>query len=171
MRTITIDLCEADSIKNAISEIQDLKAEWKRKANVCSEMIAAMLAAQIEANLDAIPYTDDIINLNDHVPTPKSTGFGVMPHGNSVIVRGMEVAFVEFGAGIYHNSSGETNPLSEAVQFSTDIGSYGKGQGLNNYWFIAHNRISRGTPMYMPIHRAILAIQGQIPTLVRQVFV
>lgn len=171
MKTITIDLFDPQSVKDAIAEIEDVKSDWERKANACSEMIAAMLADQIEANLDAIPYTDDIIDLETHSETLQKSPFGVMPHGNSVIVRGTEVAFVEFGAGIYHNSGGFTNPLSEAVQFETDIGSYGKGQGLQPYWFVAHNLISKGTPMYMPIYRAILAIKDEIPKLVRQVFV
>lgn len=170
MKTITIDLFNKDSIKEAIAEIEAVKDEWKRKANVCSEMIAAMLADQIEANLEEIPYTDEQIDLKNHTITQKYSPLGVFPYGNKVVVRGVEVAFVEFGAGIYHNQQ-VNNPLSEAVQFETNIGSYGKGQGLQPYWFVAHNLISRGTPAYMPIYRAILAIKPEIPTLVRQVFV
>lgn len=170
MKTIHIDLFNTESVKEAIEEIEAVKSEWQRKANVCSEMIAAVLADQIEANLDAIPYTDELIDLENHTITQKYSGLGVFPYGNKVVVRGVEVAFVEFGAGIYHNQ-GTNNPLSQSVQFETDIGSYGKGQGLQPYWFVAHNLISRGTPAYMPIYRAILAIKPEIPTLVRQVFV
>jgi hypothetical protein len=165
-----IDLCEADSVKNAIIELKATKREWERKANLCCEMIAAVLADQIDANLKAIPYTDDLINLKTHQYERKSPDIYVMSQGNGVFVEGEEVVFIEFGAGVYHNES-VNNPLSEAVQFETDIGSYGKGQGLQPYWFVAHNLISRGTPAYMPIYRAIIAIKPEIPTLVRQVFV
>lgn len=137
-------------------------------------MVAAALADQIQANLDAIPYTDDLIDVKNHQPVPRTTQSSPMAasaHGNKVYIDGAEVVFIEFGAGIYHNGAGQSNPLSQAVQFDTSIGSYGKGQGNRNYWFVAHNLISRGTPEYMPIYRAILAIQPEIPTMIRQVFV
>ena len=86
------------------------------------------------------------------------------------MIKGHDIAFIEFGAGIYHNGS-VNNPLSQAVQFDTSIGSYGKGHGNEPYWFIAHNLISRGTPAYMPINNAIEQIVPMIPTIVRQVFV
>lgn len=171
MKTIQIDLFDKQSVKNAIKEIQEVKADWKRKANICSEMIAAMLADQIQANLDTIPFTDDLIDVKTHEEQRKSTPMSAMAYGNKVIVRGEEVAFVEFGAGVYHNGAGGKNPLSNAVQFDTLPGGYGKGQGIYKYWFVAHNLISRGTPAYMPIEKAIETIRPQIPTLVRQVFV
>lgn len=169
-----IDLCEADSIKNAVIELKATKREWERKANLCAEMIAAQLADMIQANLDAIPYTDDLKDTKTHQVVSMTTDRSILAasaHGNMVYVAGAEVVFVEFGAGVYHNGNGNNNPLSEAVEFDTDIGSYGKGQGNNKYWFVAHNLISCGTPMYMPIYRALLAIKPEIPTLVRQVFV
>lgn len=174
MKTIHIDLFDKDSVKNAIAEIEAVKAEWARKANLCAEMIAAMLADQIQANLDAIPYTDDVINVKTHQYERKSTNFFVTAQGNMVYVGGEEVVFVEFGAGYTHNSNGSENKLADEFAktgLKTDIGSYGKGQGLQPYWFFAHNLISKGTPMYMPIYRAIIAIKPEIPTLVRQVFV
>ena len=173
MKTIHIDLLDSNSIKSAVAELREVKADWERKAKVCAEMIAALLAEQIQANLDAIPFTDDLINVKTHQVeriTPHESILSASAHGNMVYVAGAEVVFVEFGAGAHYNHGNE-NPLSEAVSFDTDIGSYGKGQGLNDYWFVAHNLISKGTPMYMPIYRAIIAVKPEIPTLIRQVFV
>lgn len=169
-----IDLCEADSIKKAVIELKATKREWERKANLCAEMIAAQLADMIQANLDAIPYTDDVINVKTHQYERKSTPFFATAQGNMVYVGGEEVVFVEFGAGYTHNSNGSENKLAEEFAktgLETDIGSYGKHQGLQPYWFFAHNLISKGTPMYMPIYRAIIAIKPEVPTLMRQVFV
>lgn len=174
MKTVMIDLCEADSIKKAVIELKATKREWERKANLCAEMIAAQLADMIQANLDAIPYTDDVINVKTHQYERKSTPFFVTAQGNMVYVGGEEVVFVEFGAGYTHNSNGSENKLAEEFAktgLETDIGSYGKHQGLQPYWFFAHNLISKGTPMYMPIYRAIIAIKPEVPTLMRQVFV
>lgn len=171
MRTIKIHLDSAMSVKAAIWELQTIKEDWQRRTNLCSEMIAAALADEIQKNLDAIPYTDDIKDVKEHTVIPKRTDLTATAVGNRIIISGEEVAFVEFGSGAYYNGTGSKNPLSDAVSFDTAIGSYGKGNGNKKYWFIAHNRISCGTPAYMPIYNAIEAIKPQIPTLVRQVFV
>ena len=171
MKTIRIDLSSRSSVSNAISELNNIKKEWQRKTNLCSEMIAAALADEIQKNLDAIPYTDDIKDVKEHTVIPKRTDLTATAVGNRIIISGEEVAFVEFGSGAYYNGTGSKNPLSEAVSFDTATGTYGKGQGSKKFWFIAHNRISCGTPAYMPIYNAIEAIKPQIPTLIRQVFV
>lgn len=170
MKTIQINALNPDSISSAIAELETLKRDWKKKADICSEMIAAQLADIIDRNLEAITYTDDLIDIKNHREIPKKEGLSTGVQGNRVIVSGQAVAFVEFGAGIYHNS-GTNNPLSASVQFDTSIGSYGNGHGVNSYWFVAHNLISRGTPAYMPIQNAIEELKPMIPTMVRQVFI
>lgn len=169
MKTIHIDAFNKSSVEKAISDLKAVKKEWKRKANLCSEMIAAALADEIEKNLDAIPYTDDIVDVKTHQTMPRRNPLSAVAMGNRVYIDGADVAFVEFGAGVYHNP-GVNNPLSGAVNFDTSIGSFGQGHGNEPYWFIAHNLISRGTPAYMPIQNAIEAIKPQIPTMIRQVF-
>ena len=170
MKTVHIDAFDKSSVDKAIEEVKAVKKEWQRKANLCCEAIAAMLADQIDANIEALPMTDDLVDVKTHQPQPYNSYGLAYAEGNRVYIKGREIAFVEFGAGIYHNQ-GVNNPLSEAVQFDTSIGSYGKGQGNQPYWFVAHNLISRGTPAYMPIYRAMLAIEPEIPTIVRQIFV
>ena len=170
MKTIHIEAFDKSSVDKAIEEVKAIKKEWKRKANLCSEMIAAALADEINKNLEAIPMTDDVIDVKTHTPKPVNWFAAAYPQGNRVLIKGHDIVFIEFGAGIYHNGS-VNNPLSQAVQFDTSIGSYGKGHGNEPYWFIAHNLISRGTPAYMPINNAIEQIVPMIPTIVRQVFV
>lgn len=176
MKTIHINLLDSDSIKSAVAELREVRRDWEKKANLVAKEVAGQLGGLINAYCSELPYTDEFINLKTHTIEPKKDfirAWDLRPSKNgwTITVKGKDVVFVEFGAGAYHNSNGSENPLSEAVSFNTDIGSYGKGQGLNQYWFVAHNLISRGTPMYMPIYRAILAIQPEIPTIVRQVFV
>lgn len=170
MKTIRIDAFDKKSVDKAISELRAVKKEWKRKADLCSEMIAAALADEIQKNLDAIFMTDDLKDVKTHQATPKRSAMSATAIGNRVVIEGEDIVFVEFGAGIYHNA-GSYNPLSEAVEFDTSIGSYGKGKGNGKYWFVAHNLISCGTPAYMPIQNAIDTVKPQIPTMLRQVFV
>ena len=170
MKTIHIEALDKESVDRAISELREINNEWKRKSNICCEVIAAMLADEIDKNLHQITLTDDLIDVSTHQPVYVKNVQVAQAVGNRVLIQGTAIAFVEFGAGIYHNPS-VNNPLSESVQFETAIGSYGKGQGNKKYWFVAHNLISFGTPAYMPIQKAIETIKPQIPTVVREIFV
>ena len=175
MKTIHIDLLDKDSIKSAVSELREVKREWEKKSVDAAKEVCREIADQIRANIELIPYTDDMINVKTHEIIQKKEPMGVWDltetnNGCKVTIRGKDIVFVEFGAGAHYNHGNE-NPLSEIVPFNTEIGSFGKGQGLNDYWFVAHNLISKGTPMYMPIYRAILAVKPEIPTIVRKVFV
>lgn len=171
MKTIHIEAFDKSSVDKAIEEVKAIKKEWKRKANLCSEMIAAALADEINKNLSAITMTDDVIDVKTHQPAPINRFAMAYPQGNRIIIKGQDIAFIEFGAGIYHNGDINPNPLAMSVKFDTGPGTYGKSQGIKPYWFIAHNLISRGTPAYMPIQNAIDTIAPQVPTLVRSVFV
>jgi len=170
VKTIHIEAFDKSSVDKAIEEVKAIKKEWRRKTKLCSERIAEALAAEIQKNLDAIPYTDDVVDVKNHIVMPLRAEMSAKAIRNRVVVNGVDIAFVEFGAGIYHNAS-KYNALSSRVQFDTATGSYGKGQGNQPYWFIRHDRISRGTPMYAPIVLAIEAIEPQIPTICREVFV
>lgn len=173
MKTVHIDISSRNSVRQAISELQNVKKEWQRKADLCSETIAAMLADEIQKNLDNIGFTDDMKDVKTHTELPLRSELSAVAVGNRVIVSSAEgeIAFVEFGAGIYHNQ-GVNNPLADSIQgFDTHIGSFGKGQGNKKYWFVRHNIISCGTPAYMPIYNALETIKPMIPTIARQVFV
>lgn len=170
MKTIRIDITDRQSLNNAIAELNSVKQEWQRKANLCCETIASMLADMISDNLTSIPYSDDLKDISTHTPIPGFPIIGAYASGNTVYIKGEEVAFVEFGAGIYHNQ-GRSNPLADKVRFDTTPGSYGQGHGNQKYWFVAHNLISCGTPAYMPIYNAIEQIKYEIPTIVRSIFV
>lgn len=175
MKTIHIDLFDPQSCKSAVYELREVKREWERKANEAAKEVCREIAMQIRANLEYIPYTDELKNTKTHEVIQKKDNLGVWDltetkNGCKVTIKGKDIVFVEFGAGAYYNHGNE-NPLSEIVEFETDIGTYGKGQGLNKYWFVTRNLISCGTPMYMPIYRAILAVKPEVPTIVRKVFV
>ena len=171
MKTIIVDPLDPESVKSAKAEINKIKKEWQQKAKLCSEAVATELASIIDEKLLNLPMTDDIVNVKTHQETPSKHGIGeARADGNRVMVYGECIAFVEFGAGVYHNPSGVDNPLSEQVSVDTSIGSYGKGQGKFPYWFIAKDTISRGTPAYKIIYESIEEIKPRIPTIVRQVF-
>ena len=69
-------------------------------------------------------------------------------------VEGTDLAFIEFGAGIYYNN--QDHP--KASEFGVGIGTYGKGQGLNYGWYYYDDtgtrQFSHGTEMTMPVLKA-----------------
>ena len=172
MKTIHIDVFDRESLESGLRELRDFRDEFQRKANLACETVAAMLADRISTNLSEIPYSDDVVDITTHTPMPTIPMYASYARGNTVVVEenGGEIAFIEFGAGVYHNQ-GRTNPLSDSVSFDTSPGSFGNGNGVKPFWFFEHNKLSFGTPAYMPIYNAIEAIKPEIPTILREIFV
>ena len=71
MRTVKVEILDRESVAHAIRELKAVKLEWQRKADLCSEMIAAALADEIDKNLHEITMTDDIKNVKTHTPEPR----------------------------------------------------------------------------------------------------
>lgn len=77
-------------------------------------------------------------------------------------LRGEDVAFVEFGAGIHYNDHPHSSPHPLGVELGFTIGSYGQGQGIHDYWFYRENgtvEISEGTPAAMPLYHASVTMR------------
>ena len=100
--------------------------------------------------------------------------------GYSIIADGTAVAFIEFGSGVYHNSSEPyPNPRPEGV---VGIGEYGKGRGKRRAWFykgepgtngeIQKNGVvkTRGNPAAMPMYYASEEMKRSVLQIAREVF-
>ena len=180
MKTIHIDLLNIDSVKQGIAELKEVRHEWVIKKNRAEKVVAQRFAEILDEQLMNVDLRDTLFNVKTgeqvfYKPDGTSTrGLGwagpVWAKGNTVYLYSDEIMFVEFGAGVHYNA-GFYNPLSEEFKVDTKIGSYGKGHGNQDYWFVFHDTISRGTPMQSPIYKSLQLIKPEIPTLVRQVFV
>lgn len=65
--------------------------------------------------------------------------------GWRVYADGVEVCFVEFGAGVYYNGDGG-NYQGKRPPGVVGIGQFGKGQGKKTQWGIPGGAVTRGTP-------------------------
>ena len=87
-------------------------------------------------------------------------------------LRGEDVAFVEFGAGVHYNGTGSPHPLG--VELGYTIGSYGHGQGTQDHWWYEDENgttvISYGTEATMPLYSADLKIRQQFASIAKSVF-
>ena len=89
-----------------------------------------------------------------------------------IVAEGKAVAFIEFGAGVYHNT-GEPypNPRPEGI---VGIGEYGQGKGKRKAWGYLNEDaelvITRGNPAAMPMWYASEEMKNSVLKVVREVF-
>lgn len=101
-----------------------------------------------------------------------SVSLETISNGYAIVAEGRAVAFIEFGAGVYHNS-GEPypDPRPEGI---VGIGEYGKGHGKRQAWGFKDDSgelvITHGNPAAMPLWYASEEIRSNILKIAREVF-
>ena len=151
------------SIQNAIDE---LKA-YRNSLDVKTKELLAELA-YIGVKEASIRFTTAIYDgVNDSSVTMES-----FPGGYCIKAEGKAVAFIEFGAGVYHNP-GEPypNPRPSGI---VGIGEYGKGHGKRQAWGFKDESgelvITHGNPAAMPMWYASEEMRNAIKSKFVEVF-
>lgn len=161
----TLIQCTMDQqdIKRAIKE---LKAFKERFLNDEKELLRRL--AEIGVKEASVRFTTAMYDgIND-----VSVRLDETKNGYVIVAKGKAVAFIEFGAGVYHNT-GEPypNPRPEGV---VGIGEYGKGHGKRKAWGYYGESgevvITRGNPAAMPMWYASEEMKNSILKIVREVF-
>ena len=157
-------------INRAIREVEQYKQELLRKEKSLLEKLAMIGVQEASVRFTTALYD----GVNDVTVSLDSTG-----KGYSIIADGNAVAFIEFGTGVYHNTSEPyPNPRPEGI---VGIGEYGQGKGKRRAWFykgepgtngeVQKNGVvkTRGSPANMPMwyaseemRRSILQIAGEV---------
>ena len=92
--------------------------------------------------------------------------------GYRIVAEGKAVAFIEFGAGVYHNP-GEPYPDPRPSGI-VGIGEYGKGQGKRQAWGFVDDSgelvITHGNPAAMPMWYASEEMRSKIQKIAQEVF-
>ena len=92
--------------------------------------------------------------------------------GYAIVARGHAVAFIEFGAGVYHNP-GEPYPDPRPAGI-VKIGEYGLGRGKRQAWGFLDDTgnlvITHGNPAAMPMWYASEEMRRKIFKIAREVF-
>lgn len=173
MHKIVINLFSAESIQKAADKIDALQVEYAVKNR---EYVRALTKAGIdEASLHLTPAHGDsepprFETENPHVRMVKEEG----KMTSTISLIGEDVAFVEFGAGIHYNGNPGGSPNPYGVKLGYTIGSYGKHQGLEDFWgYIDENGVlvvSYGTEASMPLFHASEAIKQKYKEIAKSVF-
>lgn len=161
---------DPDSLSQAIKEIEDYKRDLNEKTHRLREAIGERIGG----------YASWMFNtsvVDDALGAPRYASVQVEVDDQEqvtvVIASGPDAVFVEFGAGVYHNTSVGSSPHPEGERLGFTIGSYGKGNGakkLWGYWAGDELVLTHGTPAAMPMYTAMKMVCSHIDEIAREVF-
>ena len=159
---IKCDLSE-QGIERAIKELKAYKAQFLKREKQLLEGLAKIGLKEASVRFTTAMYdgTNDV-----------SVRLDETNNGYAIVAEGQAVAFIEFGAGVYHNPSEPyPNPRPSGI---VGIGEYGKGRGKQKAWGYKDENdelvITRGNPAAMPMWYASEEIKNSVMKVVREVF-
>ena len=160
-----------NGIDKAIAELDTTKARMDAKLDEFMRRLAEIGLATASVGYSAFAWTE----FKNGNPIEKKADISVTvePIGNgyAVVAEGVEVMFVEFGAGVYYNGS-ESYP-GERPEGVVGIGEYGKGHGKQDAWGYKDGdgvTIARGNMPSAAMYYAKEDIRRDIERIAREVF-
>lgn len=168
-KQIKINLFDSRGLDKAIQQIRQYQNSLNDK---CAEFVRRL--AEV-----GIPVIDDNIasaagdSDKGHNTYIKINSFGSYSQAE-LVVESKSIIWIEFGAGVHFNGHLGSSPHPKGNELGYTIGSYGKGQGKNDFWFYYADTgeavMSHGTQATMPVYKAGLEIKRQILKIAREVF-
>ena len=164
MKKAVISLSVSEKgIDKAVQDLKRFEQDILKKANALIEALAKIGLKEASVRFTTAMY-DGINDTSVRLDETKT--------GYSIVADGKAVAFIEFGAGVYHNSAEPyPNPRPEGV---AGIGEYGKGYGKRNAWGFKDENdnliVTRGNPAAMPMWYASEEIKHSVLKVVKEVF-
>ena len=169
-KVISLSLNTKD-INSAIKELEKYKKEFLKKERRLLEELAILGFHEATVRFATAIYD----GVNDVTVDLDEVGKGF-----TIKADGEAVAFIEFGSGVYHNSSEPyPNPRPEGI---VGIGEYGQGKGKRKAWYYkgepgTNGEINskgvvktRGNPAAMPMWYASEEMKRSILQIAREVF-
>lgn len=152
-----------DSIENAVAQLRAYRNTLDAKKDKLLKRLGEIGVREASVRFTTAMYD----GVND-----SSVSLEANKDGYVIIAEGKAVAFIEFGAGVYHNS-GEPypNPRPEGI---VGIGEYGKGYGKRQAWGFKDDSgelvITHGNPAAMPLWYASEEMRSNILKIAKEVF-
>ena len=163
-------------LSSAIRRVDTLIKKLNRLEKELPEALARYGEIQAQAKYDTAAYNIMLFDAQGNLD-----GGGGHPNihvhaerendGWAVYADGVEVCFVEFGAGVYYNGDGG-NYLGTRPPGVVGIGEYGKGHGKNPQWGLpaeAGGGVTRGTPASNALYFTAQDMKEKIEEEVRRI--
>ena len=161
-KIIKMDL-STSSIEDAIKQLQSYRDSLDTKKDKLLKRLGEIGVREASVRFTTAMYD----GIND-----SSVSLETNKNGYVIVAEGHAVAFIEFGAGVYHNS-GEPypDPRPEGI---VGIGEYGKGRGKRQAWGFKNDSgelvITHGNPAAMPMWYASEEMRNSILKIAKEVF-
>lgn len=151
------------SIGKGLKELKAYRDSLERKEKQLIEELANIGVREASVRFTTAIYD----GVNDSEVTLETIN-----NGYQIVAAGKAVAFIEFGAGVYHNPSEPyPNPRPDGI---VGIGEYGKGYGKRQAWGFRDDSgelvVTHGNPAAMPMWYASEEMRNSILTIARRVF-
>ena len=164
MRKTVIDVdLSKDGVERAIQELKRYKQGFLDREKRLVEGLAEIGLKEASVRFTTAMYdgTNDV-----------SVRLDETSNGYAIVAEGEVVAFIEFGAGVYHNGSEPyPNPRPTGI---VGIGEYGKGHGKRKAWGYFDESgelvITHGNPAAMPMWYASEEMKNSVLKVVKEVF-
>ena len=161
------------STRSIAATIRNLEKYKQKLIFQCTEFVSRLADIGIQT-IDANKVSEGTSNFDD-LQTFVLLGSTETGGRATLILRGKDVAFIEFGAGVHFNGSPGESPNPFGADLGYTIGSYGLGLGVNDSWEYrdpetGERKISQGTKAAMPMAKADVEIKKQFETIAREVF-
>ena len=162
---INIDPFDPKSVESALRQVEAYKNSLKDKERLLLDKLASMGATKVRMVYAIFPHYEQ---------TDIDVTFNVRDNVATITAQGEAIAFIEFGAGKYHNGA-ESYPLPRPSGI-VGIGDYGKGHGKRDAWGYYRNGnrddlvITHGNPPAQAFYEAELEIAQKVYDIVREVF-
>ena len=157
------------SIRKAIDEIKNYQKSLRNKNEIFIKRLCELGIPVIDQNI-LVAQGDSDKNHNTYI---KINNFGDYAEAH-LICEGIDLLFIEFGAGIHYNGTAGSSPHPKGEEFGYTIGSYGQGKGKNDSWVYVSDSgewvRSYGTEATMPMYKASVEIIQNIRKIAKEVF-
>lgn len=178
MPKITINGLSAKSLMDAAKQVEKYQL---KVALMNKEFVRELTKRGIEEASQHLEFKGDstpptVATHNPHVRMGKTEGQMTA----SIRLKGKDVAFVEFGAGIHYNTPVGTSPNPYGVELGYTIGSYsnlgenGYSMGQYDYWGYTDENgvtvVTYGTEAAMPLFHASEKVKQEYAEVAKSVF-
>ena len=168
-KQIKINLFDSRGLDKAIQQIRQYQNSLNDKCAEFVRRLAEVGIPVIDENIAAAQGDSD----KGHNTYIKINSFGSYSQAE-LIVESNSILWIEFGAGVHFNGHLGSSPHPKGNELGYTIGSYGKGQGKNDFWFYYAGSgeavMSHGTGSTMPVYKAGLEIKKQVLKIAKEVF-
>lgn len=160
------------SIQESINQLNQYKEDLRRKNDEFVKRLAELGIPVINQNI-SVAEGDSDKSHTTYINIDSSGEHAIV----KLVVEGKDIAFIEFGSGIFYNGGQGMigkSPHPKGEEKGYTIGSYGKGHGKQNTWGYYDDGgqliLSHGTEATMPVYKASMEIMKNIRRIAMEVF-